>query len=467
MKIMKYVIIFVLVIILSSLIQAQENTTYAYMQAGKAFKEGAYQKSLKIAKSISTNDPSYENARLLTGHCFLKLDSLDEAENAFTEIIDINNQSARAYNGLGLVYFSRKSEDKVVIRFIKSLFFKSNESCAENLFLQAIELDNKYPEAKYNLANLYFHSDDEDKLKSAENILYFLATQYPENTDYKLLQGLIKQRIGKLKEFQNILISLVKTNPDVAIFQLELAFVEFELHNYDRFSEHYLAGIKNLKNKEYIEKIFRDTYDILDDAEIEKIQELEINGQYYYDFWQKRDPRIESEMNEGLIIHYQRLKYAREKYSADMFTGYDDRGAIYVRYGEPHQKYIGKSIGFNINDVGIYDNESWVYNISGTIIAFDFGCKESAFTQINDLSELIRNRSYNNVLTFHIIKRLYEERLHLAGPYSSVLNSFGDIPHLEFEDEHYYKRISQISKCLLKHRLDKIKAQKEIPQSTI
>lgn len=55
-------------------------------------------------------------------------------------------------------------------------------------------------------------------------------------------------------------------------------------------------------------------------------------------WWRSQDPLPASQVNERMIEHVRRVKYALEKYEClSCDTGYDDRGEIYVRYGEPER----------------------------------------------------------------------------------------------------------------------------------
>jgi GWxTD domain-containing protein len=51
-------------------------------------------------------------------------------------------------------------------------------------------------------------------------------------------------------------------------------------------------------------------------------------------FWQKRDPTPVSPGNERLVEHYRRVVYALHNFSSKK-RGWDRRGDVYIRYGEP------------------------------------------------------------------------------------------------------------------------------------
>ena len=56
-------------------------------------------------------------------------------------------------------------------------------------------------------------------------------------------------------------------------------------------------------------------------------------------WWRSQDPLPASDINERMIEHVRRVEYAVDHYGcASCDTGYDERGEIYVRYGEPERK---------------------------------------------------------------------------------------------------------------------------------
>ena len=61
-------------------------------------------------------------------------------------------------------------------------------------------------------------------------------------------------------------------------------------------------------------------------------------------FWIFKDPVPTTEKNERLIEHWQRIAYARENFKNENTNVYgtDDRGLVYVKYGEPDEKLAGK-----------------------------------------------------------------------------------------------------------------------------
>ncbi len=61
-------------------------------------------------------------------------------------------------------------------------------------------------------------------------------------------------------------------------------------------------------------------------------------------FWIIKDPVPTTEKNERLIEHWQRIAHAGENFKNEQTNVYgtDDRGLVYIKYGEPDQKLGGK-----------------------------------------------------------------------------------------------------------------------------
>lgn len=89
-------------------------------------------------------------------------------------------------------------------------------------------------------------------------------------------------------------------------------------------------------------------------------------------WWRSQDPMPATDRNERVDEHLKRVAYALENFEAETPAGYDDRGEIYVRLGEPFQRRsISFSDGRLIREVFRFgvpvtpsdfpDNEIWTY----------------------------------------------------------------------------------------------------------
>ena len=61
-------------------------------------------------------------------------------------------------------------------------------------------------------------------------------------------------------------------------------------------------------------------------------------GRFVRRFWAREDPTPATDLNERRLEHYRRVWYSTRHFSRERWP-YDDRGRIYVRYGEPDNRF--------------------------------------------------------------------------------------------------------------------------------
>ncbi|MCH8128098.1 GWxTD domain-containing protein [candidate division KSB1 bacterium] len=138
----------------------------------------------------------------------------------------------------------------------------------------------------------------------------------------------------------------------------------------------------NFDHKMVIDQLHKDIIEIVNDDEAKKWKSLKKNRQkaeFLRRFWLIRDMSLGTKTNERLEEHYKRLQFARTIYSAlTPPTRYDDRGRIYIRYGQPDAKQVEVMPVYQdvFNAPGVLvagrSLETWVYRISGKQIVFNF-----------------------------------------------------------------------------------------------
>ncbi len=75
----------------------------------------------------------------------------------------------------------------------------------------------------------------------------------------------------------------------------------------------------------------------------------------FREFWESRDPEPLTALNERLLEHYRRVSFAREFFAFGK-DPWDDRGKVYVRFGEPDVRFaIGSPYGRASTDI----REGW------------------------------------------------------------------------------------------------------------
>src|ERR1700749_4470639 len=89
------------------------------------------------------------------------------------------------------------------------------------------------------------------------------------------------------------------------------------------------------------------TYIITDDEKKawKKLATDEEREQFIEQFWRRRDPDPDTEVNEYLEEHYERVAYANQHFTSGIPGWKTDRGRIYLMYGPPNEKETHPSGG--------------------------------------------------------------------------------------------------------------------------
>lgn len=161
------------------------------------------------------------------------------------------------------------------------------------------------------------------------------------------------------------------------------------------------------------DRLFGDIKDILAVEEIVSYKEAADKGVWLLRFWRRVDPTPATVANERLVEHYQRLAYARKYFASPQPRGYDDRGAIYVRYGPPDDKYIS-GMGETT-----WDNESWIYHRFGDV-SFDFISYGGLYWLTDDLRKAIAAPATTGLGRILQLANLFLERQDLGIRYQIV-----------------------------------------------
>jgi len=148
--------------------------------------------------------------------------------------------------------------------------------------------------------------------------------------------------------------------------------------------------------------------------EFDRLNTREEKQRWVRIFWKRNDPTPTTERNERLEEHLRRVQYARKWFRARNRLGFDDRGVIYVKYGEPAERYSQPA-----GDLQIRPNESWSY---GTIIpglVFDFVSIGPYYRLVDDLSQALGVRSEPGAELYNLLS-LYESRAHIDPRYDEL-----------------------------------------------
>ncbi|MDQ7052682.1 MAG: GWxTD domain-containing protein [candidate division KSB1 bacterium] len=131
-------------------------------------------------------------------------------------------------------------------------------------------------------------------------------------------------------------------------------------------------------------------------------------------YWKRRDPTPTTDQNERYEEFIQRLKYVRQWFSAPSELGFDDRGRIYLRYGEPTERFVQP-----IGELNVKPNESWSYSGIYPGLVFDFVSRGTYYRLVDDLSQALGARTEPAAEMENLIN-LYDSRTHLDPRYERI-----------------------------------------------
>ncbi len=139
--------------------------------------------------------------------------------------------------------------------------------------------------------------------------------------------------------------SVGRSDPRIGVAYIETAVAHQAFRYYETACEMYLWGFSGSNVSEHAEAVREEAERILpllvpSDLEVwqsELEQGVDSIAERIRAYWDERDPTPLTSLNERLLEHWQRITYARENHVQNSTTVYgtDDRGLIYVKYGEP------------------------------------------------------------------------------------------------------------------------------------
>lgn len=105
---------------------------------------------------------------------------------------------------------------------------------------------------------------------------------------------------------------------------------------------------------------------IITDSEKESFLQLKSNEereQFIENFWRRRDPDPDTEINEFKEEYYERIAYTNEHFASGIPGWKTDRGLIYILFGKPDNIEKGRAEFDNLKNILF---EIWYYqNVNG------------------------------------------------------------------------------------------------------
>ena len=269
-----------------------------------------------------------------------------------------------------------------------------NYSLAIHLLNNIIAVDHKSHDASEHLGNLYVKTGQNRK---AMDLFQTLLEANPDQSESVYTLGLGFFDIYNREIAEVILSDLSSEGPEkmTALMKLLMARAFFVIEDYRIASVYYKQCLDDL-NEIAAREMYRDIMDVVtppERAEWKQVRTIDQRKNFFRKFWKSRDPSPTTEYNERLVEHYRRLNYAKQNYTMKQTKGYDDRGIVYIKHGEPDQT------ADLVGNFGIRDNETWVYWRKPDNFIFHFVRRTSSYFIANSLMEAVIGRPFTTALT--------------------------------------------------------------------
>lgn len=389
-----------------------------WMERGEtALAAGETERAVQLADSVLERAPDLVSARLLRARAYGAAARRTHFETPYAPILDANDlkkmadAAARVARGgtWDLDYITEHDVARAIVDFE---FVLAQDSAlhpalvdygrlwhTHRVFDRAIEIGEASvrihpddPDAHVELVETYLHYIWRIRASEARQVLTDLGTPYAtfflgefirregglRRADY-VLTRLNANRAGMPQE--PILLSLAKVRIAQGRYQLAFALIKRALQFDD------LVGAR---------LVHRELWYVLDEAELAEAEALQTASDYrafYERVWAKRDPSPAAPTNWRLVEHVRRLIVAendfayfgsRKRPMGDLgdpvpayvmdvdlppwyydVHGFNDKGLIYIRYGEPDERIRTRPQMAMPPDPGVPENASWRYRAEG------------------------------------------------------------------------------------------------------
>ena len=365
--------------------------------------QGDTENAINTFRKVLELNPNYALAHSSLGYIYMRRGNSALARASFDRAIDLDMRLAAAHNGRGMVLARDERMRAAALESFRealdldpeyldawynlgvTLVEMENYRGARQSFEQLLQSDPDYSDVHYRLGVIASNEGDYDVALEEFRDQYRLAPNHREN---RLELGRLYFRQEQYADAEDLLLPMVSQFPDYTMAMLLLADVYLAVEDYTRAHQLYLMSDKEFEDMETAERLWQDVIDIATDVERRKYQEttLEDMPDFFRRFWRKRDlDPTTPDTNERMVEHYRRLRYARQYFHSPTTPGeYDDRGRIYIKYGEPDGQ-----AGYGTADSETRPNDTWAYwtGLKERLIVHFVDRGEGYFRQVESLME--------------------------------------------------------------------------------
>lgn len=194
----------------------------------------------------------------------------------------------------------------------------------------------------------------------------------------------------------------------------------------DAFTEEYYKWLDIERDPNVLNREYDITELCMSDSEVLRFKQISFQEKpsYLIRYWREHDPYPITVQNERLIEHFRRVLYSERSYRTIQGNlGFDDRGKVYIRWGEPDGRFTDPVPGMS-GEFLIRANESWYYPSYGINMTFDFVNVGGYYQEVPSLIDaFLGNAHFSSSAamqeegTLAALQQLYLQREHLGGIY--------------------------------------------------
>ncbi|APF17877.1 Tetratricopeptide TPR_1 repeat-containing protein [Caldithrix abyssi DSM 13497] len=255
---------------------------------------------------------------------------------------------------------------------------------AVNLCLRQLKIKPQASKARYDIFQFYdsflYHGGETAVIQLRNKDAYQIKWLKSRNGPYdQYFLGEKYRRLGQFEKADSIFHALLKRLlpfPKVPIY-LSLVRLYYQTDQPEKAEKTYWTAVNQLKHFWEMRFIFDDIKYIMTDHDLQqRFKSLQAVKDFYHRFWNKHNPLGSLPYNPRLAEHYKRLIKAEKDFVYDRIrleinnpdrlnvlrlpqvvlrnTKFNDKGLVYIRYGEPDDRAVSLSDGMT-------SNESWLY----------------------------------------------------------------------------------------------------------